>query len=510
MGQNAGTVTPVLIIGAGPVGAVLALELARHGVASTVVERSRAAPLFPKMDFLNGRTMELLRRLDIERTVRAVGVPAEYPANFVWTAGLDRPAIAVWPYPAPAEQDPLVAYLRIPGSVLEDTLRAELRRHPLVDLREGWLCTGLSASGATVRDTHGGDHRVDASYVIGCDGAGSAVRRALDVGMPVVAPPTRRISIYFRSADPALRPYGRAFVTTSSTGVTLVSRNERDLWTASFQASEVDDPVAVLREKLRVDVAVDEVLAVSQWQGALAVADAYRVGPVFLAGDAAHQYYPFGGHGANTGIADAVDLGWKLAAVTTGWAGSALLDSYETERRPVALFNREMCANFLEVARRFAQLSADGASDAHLAGFLAQETGQVSNVGIHFGYRYSSPVICAEDAQAPRWDWGAIVPTTWPGGRPPSMPANGEPLFDRFGAGFTLVDLSGVAAGAVLVKEAVRRGIPMTHLTVDDPAVGAAWERELVLVRPDQHVAWRGNAAPDDWGAVLDQVTSRS
>jgi hypothetical protein len=297
-----------------------------------------------------------------------------------------------------------------------------------------------------------------------------------------------------------LRPYGRAFVTTVSTGVTLVSRDEQDLWTASFPASDVDDPVAVLRALLRVDVEVDEVLAVSSWTGALAVADRYRVGSVFLAGDASHQYYPFGGHGANTGIADAVDLGWKLAAVTQGWAGPGLLDSYEVERRPVALFNREMSENFLEVARRFARLSAVGASPAHLAGFLAQETAQVANTGIHFGYRYRSPVICAEDGPPPRWDWGEYVPTTWPGGRPPSLPAG-------LGTGFTLVDFLGT--GELLVKEAVRRDIPMTHLRIDDPAMRTAWERALVLVRPDQHVAWRGDAPPEDWGAVLDRITSR-
>jgi 2-polyprenyl-6-methoxyphenol hydroxylase-like FAD-dependent oxidoreductase len=520
-------VPAVLIIGAGPVGAVLALELARHGVASTVVERSHAAPLFPKMDFLNGRTMELLRRLDLADPVREVGVDTGFGANFVWTDGLNRPPIAVWPYPSPASlaaaeatdgSAPLEPYQRIPGSVLEDLLRARLRRHPLVDLREGWTCTGVEQSGdgvvAAVREeATGATHRLTARHLVGCDGAGSVVRRSLDVAMPVTAPPTQRLSVYFRSADPALRAHGRAFVTTSSTGVTLVSRDERDAWTASFQLpadwSADDDPVAELRRRLRVDVAVDEVLAVSSWQGALAVADRYRVGSVFLAGDAAHQYYPFGGHGANTGIADAVDLGWKLAAALQGWGGPELLDSYEAERRPVALFNREMCTNMLEVARRFAVLSAAGASRAHLAGFLAEETAQVENVGIHFGYRYDSPVIAREPGQAPPWEWRRIVPTTWPGGRPPSLRTGGEALFDRFGPGFTLVDLSGVDAGAVLAKEAVRRGIPVAHLVVDDPAVRAVWERELVLVRPDQHVAWRGDAAPADWGAVLDLVTGQ-
>jgi 2-polyprenyl-6-methoxyphenol hydroxylase-like FAD-dependent oxidoreductase len=483
----------LLIIGAGPVGAVLALELARHGVASTVIERSHAAPLFPKMDFLNGRTMELLRRLGLADAVREVGVDTGFGANFVWTDGLDRPPIAVWPYPSPASlavaeatdgSGSLEPYQRIPGSVLEDLLRERLRRHPLVDLREGWTCTGVeqSADGAVATVVADGtEHRLSARHLVGCDGAGSVVRRSLDVAMPVTAPPTRRLSVYFRSADPRLRAHGRAFVTTSSTGVTLVSRDEADLWTASFAAEESDDPVAELRKRLRVDVVVDEVLAVSSWQGALAVADRYRVGSVFLAGDAAHQYYPFGGHGANTGIADAVGLAWMLAAVHRGWGGPRLLDSYAAERRPVALFNREMCTNMLEVARRFAVLSAAGASRAHLAGFLAEETAQVENVGIHFGYRYDSPVIAREPGQAPPWEWRRIVPTTWPGGRPPSLRTGGEALFDRFGPGFTLVDL----------------------------AVRAAWERELVLVRPDQHVAWRGDAAPADWDAVLDLVTGQ-
>ena len=521
----------MVIVGAGPVGSILALELAHHDIASVVVERSVAPPVFPKMDYLNGRTMELLRRLDLTERVRRGCVDPTVTSNFVWTTGLAAPPISVWHGPSPNElarrsleindgTAALEVYQRIPGNVLEETLRQQVREHPLVDLREGWNCTAVNLDGpaavAGLVDRSGTRHTIHATYLVGCDGANSAVRRSLGIDMPVAAPTTQRCSVYFRSADPRLRAHGRGFVTSTTTGVTLVSRDERDLWTASFQVptevSQVDDPVAVLRDKLGVDLAVDEVISVSGWQGALAVADSYRVGPVFFAGDAAHRYYPFGGHGANTGIADAVDLGWKLAARLRGWGGERLLDSYQAERRPVALFNREMCANLLEVARRFGTLAAGGASRSHLTGFLAEEAAQIGNTGIHFGYRYSgSPVISHEPGPEPAWRWHGIVPTTWPGGRAPSVRLpDGSALFDRFDREFTLVDFSATAAGEILAKEAVRHGVPMTHLPIDDPAARTIWERDLVLIRPDHHVAWRGDAAPENWIEIVDLVTGRT
>ena len=318
--------------------------------------------------------------------------------------------------------------------------------------------------------------------------------------------------MYFRSGDPTLRRHGRAFVTIAARGLTLVSRDEGDTWTGSILLPDAGplntDPVVLMRQRLGAHFTVDEVLNVTTWEGALGVARSYRRGPAFLVGDAAHQFYPTGGHGANTGLADAVDLGWKLAACLRGWGGPALLDSYEAERRPVALFNQEMCANLMEVWRRFGRLVAAGASREHLAGFLEQEIYQLDNVGIHFGYRYSgSPVICHEDGPAPRWQWRRITPTTWPGSRPPSVRlAAGGQLFDRFGPGFTLVDFSATGLGEPMAKQADGRGVPIVHLRVDDPAAKACWERDYVLVRPDQHVAWRGDRIPDDWDAVVDRV----
>jgi 2-polyprenyl-6-methoxyphenol hydroxylase-like FAD-dependent oxidoreductase len=520
--------TPVLVVGAGPVGSVLALELASHGVSCMLVDRSTAPSVHPKMDYVNGRSMELLGRLGLTAEIREHGIAAHHPANFSWTLGLAEPPLAVWRHPSVAEATaaledrndgttPAEAYQRVPGSLLESILRARAREHPLVDVREGWTFTNVyhrpdGVTATLVDAATRTRHAVRADYLAACDGARSAVRHGLGITTDNASPPTRHCSMYFRSSDPALRRYGRAFVTIAARGLTLVSRDEDAAWTGSIPLPADEpftaDPVTVMRDRLGVDVRVDEVLSITQWEGLLSVSTAYRQGAVFLVGDAAHQFYPTGGHGANTGIADAVDLGWKLAAVLHGWGGSALLDSYEQERRPVALFNREMCANLLEVWRRFGRLASQGAGREYLDGFLSQETYQLDNLGVHFGYRYSrSPVISHEAGSAPVWRWREIVATTWPGSRAPSVRlAGGAQLFDRIGPGYTLVDLSGTGRGAPLVERARRRGMPMGHLAVDDAGVRAAWERDLVLVRPDQHVAWRGDRAPADWPAVLDLV----
>lgn len=520
--------TPVLIVGSGPVGSVLALELARHGVSSTLIDRSVAPSRHPKMDYLNGRSMELLHRLGLAEEIRKRGISPEHPANFVWTLGMTEPPVAVWRYPSVTEvteqiasvtdgSAPTEAYQRVQGSLLEEIVRRRAREHPLVDVREGWTFTNLhhrpDGVTATVVDTATSNwHTIRARFLAAGDGAKSAVRQCLGITEETTGPITRNCSVYFTSSDPALRRHGRAFVTISAHGLTLVSRDEGDTWTGSIplvgEEPFTADPVSVMQERLGIEFTVEEVLSVAQWEGSLSVASSYRQGAAFLVGDSAHHFYPTGGHGANTGLADAIDLGWKLAARINGWGGPRLLDSYEAERRPVALFNREMCANLLEVWRRFAQLARDGATREQLAGFLDKEIYQLDNVGIHFGYRYAgSPVVSHESGQPPAWRWGQIVPTTWPGGRPPSMRIDhGGELFDLFGPEFTLVDLSGEDLGESLVAEANERGVPMTHLAVGDDAVRRTWERRLVLVRPDQHVAWRGDRQPADWPAVLDLI----
>jgi 2-polyprenyl-6-methoxyphenol hydroxylase-like FAD-dependent oxidoreductase len=523
--------TPVLIVGAGPVGAVLALELAHHNVECMVVERSLRPSLHPKMDYINGRSMELLRRLGLADPIRERGIDADHSTDFLWTQGFDQPPVLVWHHPSvnqvrqryAAVNDgsaPAEPYQRLAGSALEALVREAVREHPLIDFRDGWTFSDLRLEShgvtAIVIDPRTNTrHAVAADYLAACDGARSTVRRCLGIPLEESGTPTQYCSVYFSSRDPALRRHGRAFVTISARGLTLVSRDERDSWTGSVPVAAdqplTADPIALVQDRLGINFTVDKVHSVAQWEGSLAVASAYRREAAFLVGDAAHQFYPAGGHGANTGIGDAVDLGWKLAAAVRGWGGPRLLDSYEEERRPVALFNRELCAGLVAVSSRFGRLVAAGTPTEQLAGVLAEDVHQIDNLGVHFGYRYSaSSVICHEESPAPAWHWRQITPTTWPGGRAPAVRlAYGVQLFDRLGTDFTLVDLSGSGLGEPLVKEANRRGIPMVHLALNDVAVRACWERDLVLVRPDQHVAWRDDLPPDNWDAVLDRITGQ-
>ena len=531
--ESANGSTPVLIVGAGPVGAVLALELARHHVRSILVDRSATVSRHPKMDFLNGRSMELLRRLGLTAEIRARGVPPEHAFNFIWSRDFSEPPVAVWNYPSAAEMSrsaseandgsaPAEPHQRLQGSLLEEILRGRLRAAREVDFREGWALADLTPAGRGVSalivdPASGARRRVPARFLVGCDGANSTVRRMLGITVDEIATPTRHRDVYFRSSDPVLRRHGRAFLTIAAGGLTLVSRDENELWTGTVhladEAAQAQDPVELMRNNLGATFGVDEILSIAEWEGHLAVSDRYRAGPVFLAGDAAHHFYPIGGHGANTGIGDAIDLAWKLAAQLCGWGGPGLLSSYEAERRPVALLNREMCASLLEVWLRFPRLVANGASREHLAGFLAQQAYQTSNLGVHFDYRYDSPVIWPEDGPAPPWRWDRINPVAWPGCRVPAVRlADGEQILDRLeadGPGFTLVDTSGGAAGKDLAMALAGTGVPVTYLPADDEHLASIWGKALVLVRPDQHVAWRGDAGPADVDAVLARVTGR-
>jgi len=519
--------TPVLIAGAGPVGATLALDLARLDIRSVLVERSPRPSIHPKMDYLNGRSMELFRRLGLADTIRERGVGPEHSLDFLWTRGLDEDPVLVWHQPSVEQMRrrfaavndgtaPIEPYQRIPGSALEELLREQARENPLIEVLEGWTLTGVEWDPGGVRVTVAnqeyGVRAMTARFLVGCDGARSTVRRLMDIPMQDVGESTTYCSIYFRSGDPVLRRHGRGFLTLAAMGVTLVSRDEDRLWTASTPVPPSDplyrNPLDLVQERLGVTFHVDETISVKYWEGSLGVAANYRRGPVFLAGDAAHRFYPAGGHGVNTGIGDAVDLAWKLAGTVDGWAGPALLDSYELERRPVALFNRELCSDLVETTRRFGRLAAAGVSRAQLAGLLEQEVHHVDNLGVHFGQRYNaSPVIWPEAGEPPPWRWQAITASTWPGGRAPSVRLrNGSQLFDLLGPGYTIVDQSGRGLGDEFALAADRRQVPLAHLVVDDDAVRACWERDLVLVRPDHCVAWRGDQPPAEVNEVIDRI----
>jgi hypothetical protein len=264
------------------------------------------------------------------------------------------------------------------------------------------------------------------------------------------------------------------------------------------------DPARLLRDRLGVDLDGPDLLGVTQWDDGLGVARHFRRGTTFLAGQSAHRFHPPSSR-IDTCVGDAVDLGWKLAAAVHGWAGPALLASYEGERRQRALLDRELLVRAVETRHRFARMAEAGASADFLARFVTQEPPQFDPGAAAGGEDGpQSPVLWQERAGAPARRGVRL------GARPPAVRlAGGEPLLDRLGPQFTLVDLTEKAAGKPLVAAAEGRGVPMTYFGLADAAVRASWASRLVLIRPDQHVAWHADRSPSDWDAVLDVVTGR-
>jgi hypothetical protein len=262
-----------------------------------------------------------------------------------------------------------------------------------------------------------------------------------------------------------------------------------------------------------------EVLAVYKWDRRKMIAGHYRKGCVFLAGDAAHQMSTTGGFGMNTGIGDAVDLAWKLQAAVQGWAGPALLDSYETERKPVALYNLDEATDMFWKTKALLPgdetISENSPKGARLRELFAKtliETNvqrQFDVEGVALGYRYDpSPIIVPDGTPPPPVEVQVYTPTARPGSRAPhAWLKDGRSTLDLFGNGFMLLRFGGRSSDlSEMVETARAAGLPLTVCDIDEAPVAALYERKYVLVRPDGHVAWRSDSPPENARSVIDQV----
>ncbi len=261
-----------------------------------------------------------------------------------------------------------------------------------------------------------------------------------------------------------------------------------------------------------------EVVRGDPWVAQSLIADRYAAGRVFLAGDACHLHPPFGGFGMNMGVGDAVDLGWKLAATLQGWGGPALLASYAAERRPVHRRTIE------EAERNYAvvgnQLVRPGLEDTDVAGdavraavgeaIRATKGREFRTLGLVLGTRYdASPIIVQDGSTPPADSVETYVPSACPGSLAPhAWLADGSSLYDRFGPGLTLLCTEDGDASP-LAEAAARRGIPLVVLHLAEPRLASLYGARFALIRPDQHVAWRGDVLPPA-GPLLDRVTGRS
>jgi 2-polyprenyl-6-methoxyphenol hydroxylase-like FAD-dependent oxidoreductase len=521
--------TPVLIAGGGPIGMTLARGLAHYGVPSMLVERNPTTTRHPKMDITNGRSLELFRSIGLAQALRDVAVPEDNPFDVSWITSLVGDELHRFRYPSVTAaraqfrerndgSQPLEPGMRVSQVEIEPALKAAIDAHPLVDVRFGVGFEELEqdASGVTAtlkRTADGTVERVRCQYLVGCDGGTSRVRTCLDIPLEGQSRLQSRFMTHFRSPrTDLLQRWGIAWHYQSPTG-TLIAQNDRDVWTLQSRlAPDVDpetvDPHALIEAFAGSRIDEVEILVANSWVPHLLVADAYGKGRVLLAGDAVHQYIPTGGYGMNTGIGDAFDLAWKLAATIQGFGGPKLLASYEEERRPVGLRNREgsrtHSATRAEIAKLYtpalATPGADGDASRRAAGARIAAIGNLENecFGIEFGYCYAgSSIVCGEPNAAVPTDPVRYEPTTLPGARLPSTYlGDGTPLFDRLGRWFTLIGF-GTADMTTLAAAAERRGVPLSCLRLDGRDHAPVYEGNLLLVRPDQHVAWRGNSIDD-------------
>jgi 2-polyprenyl-6-methoxyphenol hydroxylase-like FAD-dependent oxidoreductase len=529
---------PILVVGAGPVGLALTGDLAWRGIPSLLIERSDGTIEQPRMDMVGIRTMEFARRWGIVADVEASPYPRDYPQDNVYLTSMTGWELGRERFPSMAQDRPPAVSPqkreRCPQDMFDPILRRWVERAGRTEIRYGCELMSLREEAghvvAHVVDVASGRREeIAARYVVGCDGAGSRVRELLGIAMRGTPVLTHTTNVIFRDRDLAgrtgkERAYRHIFIGPEGTWSTIVAINGGDRWRMSIVRTPAGGPSredieAAIRRAVGVDFPF-EILSVANWTRRELVAERYSLGRVFIAGDAAHVMSPTGGFGMNTGIGDAVDLSWKLDALLAGWGGGALAESYTVERRPVAERNvRESSANLARMLSpghnpTLCDDTPQGEATRARVGseFAAAMRNEWYTLGIHLGYRYDgSPVACEDDVEAPPLEVARYTPTTVPGARAPHVwLSDGRSALDLFGRGFVLVRSAGDADASAFVRAAAERGVPLRVETVCEPDVRDAYERDLVLVRPDGHVAWRGNDVPSDPGAVLDRVRGMS
>jgi 2-polyprenyl-6-methoxyphenol hydroxylase-like FAD-dependent oxidoreductase len=521
--------TSVLIVGAGPVGLTLALDLGARGVNCILIDRNEDAIQLPKMERCNGRTMEIYRRLGIAEQVRDAGLLSWSPMDVFLTTSLADPPIAHLPCPSVREAKAEIAahndgsrllepYQLISQYTLEPLLRSFAEQSPRVDTRFGCELVSFEqaedAVTAVVRTGRGETETIRASYLVGCDGGSSTVRKQLGIqlrgegGIRTLRQALfhcpelyERLRVgkgrHYHIAEGPLFPF-------------LILQDSTRHWTLHAAAASDDEMAAIFARSIGLPIPF-EMLSVTEWTQHLLCAEQYGDGRVFIAGDAAHLVIPTGGLGMNTGVGDATDLAWKLSATLAGWGGPGLLRSYEAERRPIGL--RAIRAAGAAMAGRLSwraayhpnvreRTPAGAETRAELARRFDVEQRKITEIlGIEAGYQYvGSPIVWPEPGERPDPDNTRYVPTTWPGARLPHVWLDdGTALHDHLGPGYSLLKLGAMGTATSGLERAIRAtGAPLDVLDIADATPREVYGHDLLLVRPDLHVVWRGNRPPDD------------
>jgi 2-polyprenyl-6-methoxyphenol hydroxylase-like FAD-dependent oxidoreductase len=525
---------PVLIVGAGPCGVGLAIELGWRGVECLVVEQSDETIAFPTANLVSTRTMEFLRRWGIADRARYAGFPSDYPNTYLYLTGFNRHELARFEHPG--NGDPAARHsfspegpIWSPKFFFDPVLRDKARSLPTVKLRfhmrlERFQQTADSVTAELVDLRTGNREQVTADYLVGCDGPSSEVRHALGLKLQGRFAQDYQDTILFRADLLAYCTHGQAlmyWIVRPGVRALVAAMNGKDLWrTGQFAPRREDLRPATEAVRRSIGNGIPfEVLDTKPWAGHHAVAERFRVGRVFIAGDAAHLLWPSGGFGMNTAMGDAVDLGWKLAATAHGWAGDALLDSYDLERRPIGERNVSGASNVRATDDQMpldARLDEDSAVGEQLrrrlGAFIEQsprgEEFRTRLPGLDLGYSYDdSPLVVSDGLSPVPHSPEVYTPSARPGGRAPhAWLADGRSTLDLFGQGYVLLSF-GADAPRELPAAAQARGVPLAVQRIDDPEVAALYERRFVLVRPDGHICWRADDPAREADKLLAKVT---
>ena len=535
-GHSPSSQSSVLIVGGGPVGLSLACELGWRGVNCLLVERRDGSIGHPKMNQVGVRTMEFCRRWGIAREVREQSIAEDFPRNYHYVTSLTGHELARYEFPCrrdtPLEFSP-EALQRCSQLWFDPILQRRAAGFDAVTLRYRTELAGFDDDGdgvtATLVDRETGarsQHR--AAYLAACDGAESSIRETLGIALLGDQSLSFNINVFFRSrALDVLFAKGRAVMQwifgPEGMWADIVAIDGKELWRLSIMrlapGTEISREEA--SERLRQAVGRDfdfEIISILPWTRRRVVAERFSMGRVHLCGDVVHQMSPTGGYGMNTGIQEAVDLGWKLAATLQGWGGPRLLDSYEAERRPAAIrITNEGARNYLQFLKipTGAAMVEDTAEGAALRKRVTETIygerfdREYDVLGATLGYRYEgSPIVVPDGTPEPPDDPMVYLPTARPGHRAPhAWLADGRSSLDLFDRNFTLLKLGSEPIATPSLERAARdQGVPMSLRHVADEGMLRLYEKPLALVRPDGHVAWRGDADPPEAKDILQTV----
>jgi 2-polyprenyl-6-methoxyphenol hydroxylase-like FAD-dependent oxidoreductase len=536
----------VLIVGAGPVGLSLAIDLAWRGIAVTVVEtRARAAPPEPKCNHVAARTMEIFRRLGIADKVRNAGLPRDYPHDISYRTtftGKELTRIRIpcrrdrftdsdcadgnWPTPEPPH--------RINQIFLEPILFEHAANQPRITVINRSSVEDVvihdDVALVSLRNLDSGTARsMRCRFLIGCDGGRSIVRKAIGAeftGDPIIQ---RVQSTFIRAPDligrqQHERAWGTGSINPRRSGmVYAIDGSERWLVHNYLRPDETDfeavDRDGCIRTILGVGADFKyDIISKEDWYGRRLVANKFRDRCAFIAGDAAHIWVPYAGYGMNAGIADAMNLSWLLAAHLNGWAPAAILDAYEAERMPITSQVSRFAMSHAEAEiRRRGAVPAEIEEEGPRGEAARRETGaltyeinvrQYACAGLNFGAYYdASPIIAYDGTPQPAYSMDSYTPSTVPGCRTPHLRcADGGSLYDAMGPEFTLLRFDPSIDVSSLELAARIKGVPLKLLDVGIQDKATGYDGRLVLSRPDQHVAWRGERLPADAAQLIDRV----